>query len=147
MPVFSSDFATRDGCTIRTLAFKPYFFEDDSQTWRIGKLPKFMIGILWAAGAALWAVTEVFVVLVFQHLPSAYVFFGVGTKYAIALIVALPMIAGLNGYYSTRRRIQSINRDVVSIISSQFLIATVIAYVTILFCIGPLAMALKSFLK
>lgn len=110
-------------------------------------MPKFMIVILWACGAALWILTEIFAVLAFQRLPNDHMFFGIGTKYAIVIIVALPMIAGLNGYYSVRRRIQSVNRDVVPIISSQFLITIITAYVAILFCIGPLATALKSFLK
>jgi hypothetical protein len=79
--------------------------------------------------------------------PNDHLFVEVGTKYLIAFIVALPMVAGVSGYYSVKRRLSSASEDVISVLERQFLFTIITAYVALLFCVGPLAEALRPFLK
>ncbi len=109
--------------------------------------PKFITGALWIGAAGTCAVAEVLAALAFRKMPNYHPFMGLGMKYIIGFIVALPMVAGVNGYYSVRRRVTSAGVDVISVLSSQFLIATITAYVALLFCVGPLAEALHRTLK
>jgi hypothetical protein len=93
------------------------------------------------------AVTEVTAILAFRNIPNDHLFVGLGSKHVIAFIVALPMVAGMNGYYSVRRRLSSASEEVTTVLSRQFLFATITAYVALLFCIGPLAESLRPIVK
>jgi hypothetical protein len=108
---------------------------------------RFMTRILWIGVAGLFAVAEVVAVLAFRKIPADHLFPGLGTKYWIVFIVALPMAAGVNGYYSARRRLSSVDGDVRSVLSVQFLFTIITAYVALLVCIGPLAEALRHSLR
>ena len=108
---------------------------------------KFMTRILWLGVAGLFAVAEIVVVLAFRTIPNDHLFPGLGTKYLIVFIVALPMIAGLNGYYSVKRRLSSAADDVMLAVSAQFLMTIVMAYAALLVCMEPLAQTLPSLLK
>jgi hypothetical protein len=88
--------------------------------------PKFMTRILWSGVAGLFAMAEIVAVIAFRKIPNDPLFPGPGTKYWIIFIVAIPMIAGLNGYYSVKRRLSSAADDVMSALSAQFLM-TIIA--------------------
>lgn len=95
----------------------------------------------------LFALTELVVVLAFREIPSDHLFPGLGTKYWIVLIAALPMIAGLNGYYSVRRRLSSASDEVTSVLSLQFLFTIVTAYAALLICVGAITQTLRHFLR
>jgi len=92
---------------------------------------------LWISVVGICAVAEIVAILAFWNMPNDHLFMGLGTKYLIMFIVALPMLAGLNGYYSVRRRLSSASDDVIVVLSRQFLFAI----------IGPLAEALRPFLR
>lgn len=106
-----------------------------------------MTKILWAGVVGLFTVSEIVAALAFRHLPSDHLFPGLGTKYIALFIVALPMVAGVNGYLSVRRRLSSAGDDVISALSVQFLLTVVTAYVALLVCIGPLTQALQTLMK
>jgi hypothetical protein len=88
---------------------------------------------------------EIDAALAFWKVPNDYVFSPRG-KYFALLIVALPMVAGMNGYSSARRRLSSANHDVVSALSVQFL-TLIMAYAAVLVCIEPLIRVLRAPLK
>jgi hypothetical protein len=92
-------------------------------------------------------VAEVVVLITLQKIPSDHVMPGLGTKCFIAFMVAQPIIGGMNGYYSVRRRLSSAGDDVISALSVQFLGTIIMAYAALLVCIGPLAQTLRSYLK
>lgn len=97
-----------------------------------------MTRILWFGVVGLFAVAEIVAALAFRKIPDHHLFPGLGTKYFALFIVALPMIAGINGYSSVRRRLSSTGDDVISVLSVQFLFTIVTAYVALIVCIGPL---------
>lgn len=89
---------------------------------------------------------ETDVALAFRRIPNDLVFPPLG-KYFALLIVALPMVAGINGYSSVRRRLSSANADVVTILSMQFLFTIFMAYLAVLVCIQPLTQLLRASFK
>ena len=103
--------------------------------------------ILWILSIGVFLVAEVVVLITLQKIPTDHLLPGLGTRCFIAFMVALPMVAGMNGYYSVRRRLSSAGDDVISALSVQFLGTIVMAYVALLVCIGPLAQTLRSYLK
>lgn len=109
---------------------------------------RFMTSILWVGVVGLFVVAEIVVALVFRKTPNVHLLPGFGTKYIALFIVALPMIAGMNGYHSVKHRLSSAGDDVISALSVQFLLTVVTAYVAVLVCIGgPLTQALQALLK
>jgi len=102
-----------------------------------------MTRILWIAVVGAFVVAEIVALVAFRKIPNDQLVPGLGTKYFIAFIVALPMVAGMNGYYSVRRRLSSADDTVISALSVQFLITIATAYAALLVCIGPMAKALK----
>lgn len=106
-----------------------------------------MTKILWVGVVGLFVVAEIVAALAFRKIPNDHLFPGLGTKYVALFIVALPMVAGMNGYRSVRHRLSSAGDDVISALSVQFLLTVVTAYVAVLVCIGPLTQALQSLLK
>lgn len=108
---------------------------------------RMMIRLLWLGVAGLFALAEVVVVLAFRRIPNDYLFPRLGTEYVALFVVALPMIAGMNGYRSVRRRLPSAADEVISALSVQFLLTIVTAYVALLVCIGPLTQALQGLLR
>ena len=100
---------------------------------------RLMTRILWLGVVGLFAGAEIVVALAFRKIPDHHLFPGLGTKYFALFIVALPMIAGINGYCSVRRRLSSTGDDVISVLSVQFLLTIVTAYVALIVCIGPLS--------
>jgi len=108
---------------------------------------KIMTRILWILSIGAFLVAEVVVLITLQKIPTDHLLPGLGTRYFIAFMVALPMVAGMNGYYSVRRRLSSAADDVISALSVQFLLTIVMAYAALLVCIGPLAQTLRSYLK
>jgi hypothetical protein len=107
---------------------------------------KFITWTLWICVAGAFAVAEIVTILAFRKMPNDHLFVGVGTKYLVAFIVALPTIAGVNGYYSVKRRLSSFGADVISVLERQFLFTIITAYMAIIFCVGPLAEVLQRFL-
>ncbi len=103
--------------------------------------------ILWIGSVAVFLVAEVVVLITLQKIPNDHLLPGLGTRCFIAFMVAQPIIAGMNGYYSVRRRLSSAGHDVISALSVQFLCTIVMAYAALLVCIGPLAQTLRSYLK
>ena len=108
---------------------------------------RFMARILWLGIAILFVAAEMVTVLVFRNLPDGHLFPGLGTNYVIVFVVALPMIAGMNGYYSVKRRLTSVGDDVRSVLSLQFLLMTVTAYVALLVCMEPMVKTLQPVLR
>jgi hypothetical protein len=108
---------------------------------------KIMTRILWIGSVGVFLAAEVVMLLTLQKIPTDHLLPGLGTRCFIAFIVALPIVAGMNGYYSVRRRLSSAGDDVISALSVQFLGTIVMAYVALLVCIGPLAQTLRSYLK
>ena len=106
---------------------------------------RFMARILWLSAVGVFAAAELAVVSAFRTIPSDHLF--LGTKYWIVFMVALPMVSGVNGYYSARRRLSSAGDDVTIVLSGQFPITIVTAYVALLVCIQPMAEALRHFPK
>lgn len=106
-----------------------------------------MTRFLWFGVVALFLTTETDLALAFRGIPNDHPFPGVPTKYFVLFIAVLPLVAGINGYSSVRRRLPSAGDDVISTLSAQFLISTVIAYVAVLARIHPLAQALRATLK
>ena len=104
-----------------------------------------MARMLWLAAIAVFAVAEMAVVSAFRTIPSDHLF--LGTKYWIAFMVALPMVSGVNGYYSAKRRLSSAGDDVTSVLSVTFPITIVTAYTALIVCIQPLAEALRHVVK
>jgi hypothetical protein len=104
---------------------------------------KIMTRILWILSIGAFLVAEVVVLITLQKIPNGHLLPGLGTRCFIAFIVALPIVAGMNGYYSVRR-LSSAADDVISALSVQFLLT---AYAALLVCIGPLAQTLRSYLK
>jgi hypothetical protein len=92
--------------------------------------------ILWICAVAVFVVAEAEVFIKFWRIPDDHLFVVPGTKFFIAFIVALPMVAGVSGVYSVRRRIQSAGDDVISAISLQFLFTIITAYTALVFCMG-----------
>ena len=90
---------------------------------------------------------EIVVALAFRKITNDHLFPGLGTKYIALFIVALPMVAGMNGYRSVKRRLSSVDHDVISVLSAQFLMTSVMAYAALLVCIGPLTQALQKLMK
>jgi hypothetical protein len=101
--------------------------------------------MLWLVAVGVFAAAELTVVYAFRTIPSDHLF--LGTKYWIVFMVALPMVSGVNGYYSARRRLSSAGDDVTSVLSAQFPITIVTAYAALIVCIQPLAEAVRQFLK
>ena len=108
---------------------------------------KFLTRILWLGVVGLFVGAEIIVALGFRKVPNDHLFPGLGTKYVVLFITALPMVAGLNGYSSVKRRLSSATDEVISALSVQFLLTIVTAYAALLVCIGPLTQALQSLLK
>jgi hypothetical protein len=108
---------------------------------------KFMTRFLWIGTVGAFLGAEVVVLITLQKIPNDHLLPGLGTRCFIAFMVAMPIISGMNGYYSVRRRLSSAGDDVISALSVQFLSTVVMAYVALLVCIGPLAQALRSYLK
>ncbi len=106
-----------------------------------------MTRFLWFGVVALFVATETDLALAFWKMPNDYPFPGLGTKLLALFILALPMVAGMNGCSAVRRRLPSAGDDVISALSIQFLISTVIAYVAVMACIHPLAQALRARLR
>lgn len=102
--------------------------------------------LLWGA-VLLFVVTEVVVAVSVLRLPGGNLFPGLGSKYVILFITALPMIAGMNGYFSVRRRLSSGDEDVVSVLSVQFLLTIVMAYVVVVVCLSPYIRAFQALPK
>jgi hypothetical protein len=90
-----------------------------------------------------FAAAEAAALLAFRKIPDDHLFPGVGTNFFIAFIVALPMIAGVNGFYSVRRRLSSTQEDAISVLSVQFLITIITAYAALLVCMEPIAKVLQ----
>jgi hypothetical protein len=103
--------------------------------------------ILWIGSVVMFLGAELVVLLTLRKIPSDHLMPGLGTRCFIAFIVAQPIIVGMNGYYSVRRRLSSACDDVISALSVQFLGTIVMAYLALLVCIGPLAQTLRSYLK
>jgi hypothetical protein len=108
---------------------------------------RIMTSILWLGVAGLFVVAETLAVLVFGKLPNNHLFPGLGTKYLSVFVVALPLVAGINGYYSVRRRLSSAGDEVRSALSLQFLITIVTAYTALLVCMEPVAETLQRVLR
>jgi len=83
-----------------------------------------------------FVVAEAEVLIKFCRIPDDHLFLVPGTKFFIALIVALPMVAGVSGFYSARRRLPSAGDDVITAISLQFLFTIITAYTALVFCMG-----------
>lgn len=105
---------------------------------------KFITRILWVGVVALFVVAEIVTALAFRKIPNDHLFPGLGTKYVALFIVALPMVAGINGYRSVRHRLSSAGDQVISALSVQFLLTVVTAYAALLVCISPLTQALRA---
>ena len=106
-----------------------------------------MTKILWVGVVGLFVVVEIVAALAFRKIPNDHLFPGLGTKYVALFIVALPMVAGMNGYRSVKHRLSSAGDDVISALSVQFLLTVVMAYAAVLVCIVPLTQALQTLLK
>ena len=89
---------------------------------------RIMRRILWIGAAGVFVMAEVVALLAFRQIPNDHLVPGLGTKYFVAFIVALPMVAGVNGFYSVRRRLSSAGDEVISALSAQFLI-TIVTFV------------------
>lgn len=100
---------------------------------------RLMTRILWICAVAISVTAEMLTIVAFRKIPSDHSFFGLGTKYVIFLIVPLPMVAGINGYYSVRRRLSSAADDVISALSMQFLITIIMAYAALMVCVASLS--------
>ena len=100
---------------------------------------------LWTGAVAVFVVAEADVLIKFWRIPGDRLLWGQGTKFYIAFIVALPMVAGMRGFYSVRRRLPSAGDDVITAISLQFLLTIVIAYSALLVCMGEMSMGLQRF--
>jgi hypothetical protein len=107
----------------------------------------FMTKILWVGVVGLFVGAEIVAALALRNIPNDHLFPGLGTKYVALFIVALPMVAGMNGYRSVRRRLSSAGDEVISALSVQFLMTVVTAYAAMLVCIGPLTQALHALPK
>jgi hypothetical protein len=105
---------------------------------------RFISRTLWVCIGGIYAVAEIVAILAFRKMPNDHLFMGVGTKYMIAFIVALPMVAGVNGFCRVRRRLSSAGADVISVLERQFLFTIITAYTAVIFCVGPLAAALRN---
>jgi hypothetical protein len=108
---------------------------------------KIMTRILWILSIGAFLGAEVVVLITLQKIPNDHLLPVLGTRCFIAFMVALPMVAGMNGYYFVRRRLSSAGDDVISALSVKFLGTIVMAYLALLVCIGPLAQSLRSYLK
>ena len=108
---------------------------------------KFLTRILWLGVLGLFVGAEIIVFLGFRKTANDHLFPGLGTKYVVLFITALPMVAGMNGYFSVKRRLSSATDEVTSVLLVQFLLTIVTAYVALLVCIGPLTQALQTLLK
>ena len=106
-----------------------------------------MTKAIWISAVGVFLVAEMVVLLAFWKIPNDHLFPGLGTKYFIAFIVALPAIAGVNGYYSVRRRLSSGGNDVMSELSVQFLFTIITAYTALIVSIGPLTQAMLALPK
>jgi hypothetical protein len=103
--------------------------------------------ILWLGSVVLFLGAELVVHLTLQKIPYDHLMPGLRTRFFIAFMVAQPIIFGLNGYYSVRRRLSSASDEVVSVLSVQFLGTIIMAYAALLVCIGTLGQTLRSYLK
>jgi hypothetical protein len=102
-----------------------------------------MTGLLWVGVVGVFIVAEVVGLLAFRKILNDQP----GTVCFIAFILVLPMAAGLNGFYSVRRRLSSAGDEAISTLSVQFLITIVTAYVALLVCMEPIAKVLQHFQK
>jgi hypothetical protein len=105
---------------------------------------RFTTRILWLCVVALFVLAEVIAALALRNIPNDHLFLGLGTKYGALFTLALPMVAGMNGYRSVRRRLSSAGDEVISVLSVQFLLTIVTAYVAVIVCMGPLTQALAG---
>jgi hypothetical protein len=106
---------------------------------------RIMTGLLWVGVVGMFLAAEVVVFLALRKIPNDHLLPGSGTRYFIAFIVALPMVAGMNGFYSVKRRLSPADDEVSSTLSVQFLITIVTAYAALLVCMEPIAKALQTF--
>ena len=104
---------------------------------------RIMTGLLWVGVVGLFLVAEVVGFLAFRKILNDQL----GTLCFIAFILVLPMAAGVNGFYSVRRRLSSAGDEAISTLSIQFLITIVTAYVALLVCMEPIARVLQHFQK
>ncbi|HET6842232.1 MAG TPA: hypothetical protein VFK06_11195 [Candidatus Angelobacter sp.] len=95
--------------------------------------------VLWICAVAVFVTAEADVFIKFWRIPSDHLLWGQGTKFFIPFIVSLPMVAGMRGFYSVRRRLPSAGDDVITAISLQFLFTIITAYVALVFCMGQVA--------
>ena len=102
-----------------------------------------MTGLLWVGVVGVFIVAEVVGLLAFRKILNDQP----GTVCFIAFILVLPVAAGLNGFYSVRRRLSSAGHEAISTLSVQFLITIVTAYVALLVCMEPIAKVLQHFQK
>jgi hypothetical protein len=106
---------------------------------------RIMTRVLWIGVMGVFVAAEGVAFLTLRKIHNDHLLPGIGARYFIAFIVAFPMVAGLNGFYSVRRRLPSAGDEVISALSVQFLITIVMAYVALLVCMEPIAMALQIF--
>lgn len=105
---------------------------------------RIMNAILQVGAISIFVGAEILVLIALRDMPREDKLPSIGARCFIGFVTALPMVAGINGYYSVRRRRQNISTEVIDVLSMQFLIAIIAAYATLITCIGPTASVITA---
>lgn len=98
-----------------------------------------MVTLLRIGAVATFLSAEAVTFIAFRKIPGDAVFPG---KWFALFMVALPIVAGLRGIASVRRRLPSASDDVILELSVRFLFTIIMAYAAIIVCVGSMSSAL-----